>query len=100
VKYDTYPGGTEALIILFNYVRYFICESKSIGCRFLSAATVAKSNGFQGMDGVKCDHIFEACDGQQAHQCYHGGECIPGLQDKFGNTQLYCPNRINIISSQ
>jgi hypothetical protein len=43
----------------------------------------------EGWTGVKCDHIFEACDGQ-AHQCYHGGECIPGLQDKFGNTQLYC----------
>ena len=42
-----------------------------------------------GWTGVKCDHIFESCDGQ-AHQCYHGGECIPGLQDKFGNHQLYC----------
>jgi hypothetical protein len=42
-----------------------------------------------GWTGVKCDHIFEACDGQ-AHQCYHGGECIPGLQDTFGNTQLFC----------
>ena len=38
--------------------------------------------------GVQCTHKFDTCDDQ--HQCYHGGKCIPGLKDIFGNTQLFC----------
>ena len=50
-----------------------------------------------GWTGVKCDHIFESCGGQ-GHVCYHGGECIPGLQDQYGNTQLFC-DCSNAVSS-
>eukprot|EP00980_Cylindrotheca_fusiformis_P006245 scaffold1336_cov158-Cylindrotheca_fusiformis.AAC.7 len=41
-----------------------------------------------GWTGVLCDHKYESCD--QSHKCYHGGECIPGMADKFGNDQLFC----------
>ena len=45
---------------------------------------------FSGWTGVYCDHKFETCDNQEGHTCYHGGECIPGLEDKYGNDQLFC----------
>jgi hypothetical protein len=41
-----------------------------------------------GWTGVVCDHKFEACSDN--HECYHGGECLAGLTDKFGNEQLFC----------
>jgi hypothetical protein len=41
-----------------------------------------------GWTGVLCDHKYEACD--TSHRCYHGGECVPGIQDKYGNDQLFC----------
>ena len=43
-----------------------------------------------GWTGVYCDHKYETCDNQEGHTCYHGGECIPGLEDKYGNEQLFC----------
>ena len=43
----------------------------------------------QGWTGLQCELGFESCnDGQ--HVCYHGGKCIPGLEDEYGNEQLYC----------
>jgi hypothetical protein len=41
-----------------------------------------------GWTGVLCDIIFKSCSGN--HKCYHGGECIDGLLDSFGNEQLFC----------
>lgn len=41
-----------------------------------------------GWTGLLCDRKYESCDG--THTCYHGGRCIPGLQDVFGNEQLFC----------
>lgn len=41
-----------------------------------------------GWTGILCDHRFETCTDN--HQCYHGGKCIPGLLDDFGNGQLFC----------
>jgi len=41
-----------------------------------------------GWTGLTCNRIFETCDGN--HKCYNGGRCIPGLQDHFGNEQLFC----------
>ena len=42
-----------------------------------------------GWTGVSCDVAFHACDGT-THKCYHGGECVLGLIDKYDNEQLYC----------
>lgn len=41
-----------------------------------------------GWTGVLCDHKYETCDNN--HKCYHGGECVPGMKDKYGNDQLFC----------
>jgi hypothetical protein len=50
-----------------------------------------------GWTGVQCDHVFETCSfensdgvGDSGHKCYHGGACIPGLQDDYENDQLFC----------
>ncbi|KAG7356933.1 EGF-like domain containing protein [Nitzschia inconspicua] len=43
-----------------------------------------------GWTGLFCDKRFEACDNQAGHTCYHGGKCVPGLEDKYGNEQLFC----------
>jgi hypothetical protein len=43
-----------------------------------------------GWTGLFCDKRYETCDNQAGHTCYHGGECIPGLQDKYSNEQLFC----------
>ena len=37
-----------------------------------------------------CDKKYETCSNQNGHECYNGGECILGLQDKYGNEQLFC----------
>eukprot|EP00522_Entomoneis_paludosa_P009396 CAMPEP_0172440214 /NCGR_PEP_ID=MMETSP1065-20121228/922_1 /TAXON_ID=265537 /ORGANISM="Amphiprora paludosa, Strain CCMP125" /LENGTH=675 /DNA_ID=CAMNT_0013188999 /DNA_START=26 /DNA_END=2053 /DNA_ORIENTATION=- len=42
-----------------------------------------------GWTGVSCDIRYHACDGS-SHKCYHGGECVLGLIDKYDNEQLYC----------
>jgi hypothetical protein len=43
-----------------------------------------------GWTGVLCDKRFESCDNQAGHECFHGGSCLPGLEDKYGNEQLFC----------
>ena len=64
-----------------------------------------------GWTGVTCDTVFETCDytssssssssssATGSHKCYHGGKCVPGLLDDFGNDQLFC-NCENAIDSQ
>jgi len=42
-----------------------------------------------GWTGVACDVPYRSCD-QTSHKCYHGGECVLGLIDKYDNEQLYC----------
>jgi len=42
----------------------------------------------QTWTGLTCNRKFESCDGD--HNCYNGGECIPGLKDSYGNDQLFC----------
>jgi len=45
-----------------------------------------------GYTGLYCEVAFESCgdgDGSQ-HVCYHGGSCVSGEVDDFGNVQLYC----------
>ena len=42
-----------------------------------------------GRTGLRCGRKYEMCnDGE--HVCYHGGQCLEGLKDIYGNTQLYC----------
>lgn len=41
-----------------------------------------------GWTGVTCEVKYESCD--QHHPCFHGGQCILGLNDRFGNDQLFC----------
>lgn len=43
-----------------------------------------------GWTGLFCDIKFESCSNQARHECYHGGECILGLEDEYGNEQLFC----------
>eukprot|EP00526_Cylindrotheca_closterium_P003340 CAMPEP_0113661244 /NCGR_PEP_ID=MMETSP0017_2-20120614/33324_1 /TAXON_ID=2856 /ORGANISM="Cylindrotheca closterium" /LENGTH=1467 /DNA_ID=CAMNT_0000575921 /DNA_START=83 /DNA_END=4486 /DNA_ORIENTATION=- /assembly_acc=CAM_ASM_000147 len=51
-----------------------------------------------GWTGILCDHKYESCDNSSGHKCYHGGECVPGMKDKFGNEQLFC-DCINAVGS-
>ena len=44
----------------------------------------------QGWTGILCDKKYETCSNQNGHECYNGGECILGLEDKYGNEQLFC----------
>lgn len=42
-----------------------------------------------GFTGLRCGREFHTCnDGQ--HKCYNGGKCIEGLDDVYGNHQLFC----------
>jgi hypothetical protein len=43
-----------------------------------------------GWTGLLCDHKYESCTETDDHACYHGGSCIPGLSDRYGNDQLFC----------
>jgi len=43
-----------------------------------------------GWTGILCDQKYETCTFQEGHECYNGGECILGLEDKYGNEQLFC----------
>lgn len=39
--------------------------------------------------GTLCEVPYQSCgDGQ--HNCLHGGTCVLGEEDDFGNVQLYC----------
>ena len=63
----------------------------------LGATNSSSSENLNGMHcscpssytGLLCEVPFESCgDGQ--HVCYHGGNCVNGEVDDFGNVQLYC----------
>jgi hypothetical protein len=41
-----------------------------------------------GWTGVTCEVEYKSCD--QTHPCFHGGQCILGLNDRYGNEQLFC----------
>jgi len=41
-----------------------------------------------GWTGLECDRKFKTCG--SGHKCYHGGQCVEGLIDNFGNSQLFC----------
>jgi hypothetical protein len=43
-----------------------------------------------GWTGLLCDRKYETCTDNNSQSCYHGGECIPGLADQYGNDQLFC----------
>jgi hypothetical protein len=42
-----------------------------------------------GLTGLKCGLTYIGCQNSD-HQCYNGGECIPGVKDRFGNEQEFC----------
>lgn len=61
----------------------------------LTVGTETHRNGMHcdcpiGWTGILCDKKYETCTNQNGHECYNGGECILGLQDKYGNEQLFC----------
>ena len=39
--------------------------------------------------GLQCELNYESCDDSD-HVCLHGGTCMSGVLDAFGNMQLYC----------
>ena len=41
-----------------------------------------------GWTGIECNVEFQSCSGE--HKCYHGGECVDGLKDVYGNDQHWC----------
>jgi hypothetical protein len=44
-----------------------------------------------GWTGLLCDrHKYVMCRENNSHSCYHGGKCVPGLADQYGNDQLFC----------
>lgn len=42
-----------------------------------------------GYTGLFCKKKYEDC-ADADHKCYHGGKCLLGLADIYGNDQLYC----------
>ena len=42
-----------------------------------------------GWTGLRCARPYESCN-DDMHTCYHGGQCVPGLEDVFTNNQFYC----------
>ena len=45
-----------------------------------------------GRTGLLCDREYESC-GDGKHYCFHGGQCMSGLADQFGNEQFFCDVR-------
>lgn len=41
-----------------------------------------------GWTGLQCNVEFQSC--LVDHKCYHGGDCVEGLVDKYGNDQHWC----------
>jgi hypothetical protein len=83
LAYSIYPF---LAIISYSYVcRYFNLSHNLIINRIVTLFTIST-----GWTGVLCDKKFETCTDQPGHECYHGGQCIPGLLDKYGNEQLFC----------
>lgn len=54
----------------------------------------ANMNGYfcecpAGRTGLLCEREYESC-GDGVHFCFHGGRCLTGLKDVYGNEQHYC----------
>eukprot|EP00980_Cylindrotheca_fusiformis_P014370 scaffold3827_cov179-Cylindrotheca_fusiformis.AAC.34 len=45
----------------------------------------------EGFTGFTCSTVYESCaDSSPYHTCYHGGSCVVGQIDDFGNRQYSC----------
>ena len=42
-----------------------------------------------GLTGLRCGRTYIGCENSD-HECYNGGECIPGVTDRYGNGQEFC----------
>lgn len=42
-----------------------------------------------GRTGLLCEREYESC-GDGAHFCFHGGKCLSGIKDVYGNEQHFC----------
>lgn len=42
-----------------------------------------------GRTGLLCEREYESCN-DGLHFCFHGGKCLSGLKDVYGNEQHYC----------
>jgi hypothetical protein len=42
------------------------------------------------LTGIRCGRKFASCNSLESQGCYHGGECLQGVTDRFGNDQFYC----------
>ena len=42
-----------------------------------------------GLTGLRCGRTYIGCENSD-HECYNGGECIPGIKDVYGNEQEFC----------
>jgi len=42
-----------------------------------------------GYTGLQCESKYMDC-ADYNHKCYHGGKCLLGLNDLYGNNQLFC----------
>ena len=45
-----------------------------------------------GRTGLFCEREYENC-GDGKHYCFHGGQCMTGLSDQYGNAQFFCDVR-------
>jgi len=43
-----------------------------------------------GFTGLRCARTYLSCLNDESHKCYHGGQCIEGLEDIYGNSQYFC----------
>jgi hypothetical protein len=51
-----------------------------------------------GWTGLFCDIKYDSCtsNNQARHECYNDAECMIGLEDQYGNEQLFCNcDRVN-----
>lgn len=42
-----------------------------------------------GRTGLLCEREYQSC-GDGSHFCFHGGKCLSGIRDVYGNEQHYC----------
>lgn len=42
-----------------------------------------------GRTGLTCEREYESC-GDGVHFCFHGGQCLTGVKDVYGNEQHFC----------
>lgn len=43
-----------------------------------------------GRTGILCERQYETCNDSAQHKCFHGGKCLQGMKDVYGNVQYYC----------